>query len=122
LLVLTGCAAKPSLPLGVYTITITLEDNIGYDTAGTWLLTLAEGNRYSFTYFAFVFAEGRYSLTRDQIAFTDEGGPYPCKGPSEETGTYKWALDEKALILTTVEDQCVVRNVILTAHPWSKQD
>jgi hypothetical protein len=52
------------------------------------VLTLAKGNRYSLTYVAFVFAEGRHSLTQDQIVFTDEGGPFPCKGPGEETGTY----------------------------------
>jgi hypothetical protein len=101
---------------------ITLEDNIGYDTAGRWELTLAEGNRYSFTYLAFLFAEGRYTLTQDQIVFSDEEGPYACTGPGEETATYKWDFDGKALTLTTIEDECIVRNVVLTAHPWSKQD
>jgi hypothetical protein len=35
LVVLAGCATRPSPTPGTYTITIKLEDNVGHDTAGT---------------------------------------------------------------------------------------
>jgi hypothetical protein len=111
------------LPLGIYVTTITKEDNVRYDVAGTWELTLAEGNRYSFTQMGMPIAEGRYSLTQDQIVFTDEKDyAGECIDLGAETGTYKWAFDGEALTLTTVEDQCPCRNIVNTVHPWLKQE
>ena len=118
LLVLAGCATTPSLPPGTYAATITEEDAIGF--GGEWELTLVEGNHYSFARHGSIVDEGRYTLTQDQIVFTYEKGPYACTG--QETYIYKWALDGKALTLTTVEDGCPDRNRVITAHPWSRQD
>lgn len=114
LLVLAGCAPTRSLPPGTYATTLT------DFYPGKWELTLAEGNRYSFTQDGSIVDEGHYTSTQDQIVFTYEKGPYAC--PGQETYIYKWAFDGKALTLTTVEDQCHDRNRVITAHPWSKQD
>ena len=118
LLVLAGCASTPSLAPGTYAATITEEDATGFE--GEWELTLVEGNHYSFARNGSVVDEGRYTLKQDQIVFTYEKGVYAC--PGQETYIYKWALDGKALTLTTVEDECPERNRVITAHPWSRQD
>ncbi len=118
LLVLAGCATTPSVAPGTYAATITEEEAI--DLQGEWELTLVEGSHYSFARQGSIVDEGRYSLTQDQIVFTYEKGPYACIG--QETYIYKWALDGKALTLTTVEDGCPDRNRVIAAHPWSRQD
>ena len=118
-----GSGLQPLVP-GTYVTTITQEDSSKYSIIGTWELILAEDNHWIATYLGSSVAEGRYSLTPDQIVFTHEKGPYTykCTIIGAETGTYKWAFDGQALTLTTVEDECPERNRIITAHPWSKQD
>jgi hypothetical protein len=118
LLVLAGCVITRSLPPGTYAATITEEDTI--DFQGEWELTLVEGDHYSFARNGSIVDEGRYTLAQDQIVFTYVKGPYAC--PGQETYIYKWALDGKALTLTTVEDRCPDRNRVITARAWSNQN
>ena len=66
-----GSALQPLAP-GTYVTTITQEDSSKYSIVGTWELTLAEDNRWSATYLDMSVAEGRYTLTPDQIVFTHE--------------------------------------------------
>jgi hypothetical protein len=114
----------PSLVPGTYVTTITQEDTSYYKVIGMWELILAEDNRWIATYLGRSVAEGRYSLTPDQIVVTHEKGPYTdtCTNIGAETGTYKWAFDGGPLTLTTVEDECFNRKLVFTAHPWSRQD
>jgi hypothetical protein len=112
----------PSLVPGTYVTTITQEDSSNYSIVGTWDLTLTEDNRWSATYLGSVVAEGRYTLTPDEIVFTHEKGPYThtCTSIGAETGKYKWAFDGGMLTLITIEDECANRNDVWTMHPWSK--
>jgi hypothetical protein len=119
LLVLAGCATKPSLSPGAYTATISREDSSSYFFIGEWELTLTEGNGYSLSKDGRFDEEGDYTLTQDQIVFATTKSKEP---PCPEAGTYQWAFDGKALILTTVEDTCPGRSTIFTVHPWSRQD
>jgi len=123
----------PSLVPGTYVTTITQEDFLAREDLhlvarsillGEWQMTLTEGNRYSHDEVTesgqtVVAEEGYYTLTRDQMVFTAEGGNYACIGPQ---GIYQWALDGKTLTLTTIEDPCPERNTLNSAHPWSRQD
>jgi outer membrane protein assembly factor BamB len=116
-------ATLQSPPLGTYVTKITTEDGLHYGLVGTWELILAEENRWSQTHLGSFVAEGRYSLTPDQIVATHEKEyTQICSDIGAETGTYKWAFDGQVLTLTTVEDECLDRNKVWTAHPWSKQD
>jgi hypothetical protein len=132
LLVVAGCASKPSLAPGIYTTTITEEDVLANDELGpvergylthTWELTLADEDRYSFSVYwsnsGFETEAGRYTLTEDQIVFAAEKLYGYC--PKLETSTYKWAFDGKALTLTTIEDGCNARRFVNSIHPWSRQ-
>jgi len=118
LFVFAGCAAKPSLTPGTYASTITREDVTSYTFIGEWELTLTEGNGLSLSLDGRFREDGNYTLTQDQIVFTQMRGKYPCGA----TGTYQWAFDGKRLTLTTVEDTCEGRPTIFTMHPWTKQD
>jgi hypothetical protein len=125
--------SKVELPPGTYVTTIIQEDFLARDDLdlvartillGEWEMTLTEGNGYSHDEVTesgqmVVAEEGYYTLTRDQMVFTAEGGDYACIGPQ---GIYQWALDGKTLTLTTVEDPCPERNTLNSAHPWTRQD
>jgi hypothetical protein len=90
---------------------------------GDWEITLDEENHFTVTKNGnFVAAEGRCTLTQEQLVFNDEKGPWACTDPGEENGIYTWALDGKTLTLTAVEDQCPGRTYVFTTHPLSKQD
>jgi hypothetical protein len=119
----TGSGLQPLTP-GTYVTTITQEDSSKYSIIGTWELTLDEDNHWSATYLGSVVAEGRYTLTPDQIVFTHEKGVYThtCTSIGAETGTYKWAFDGETLTLITIEDECADRNEVWTTHPWTRQD
>jgi len=133
LLVVAGCASKPSLTPGIYTTTITKEEVLANEELGPvergylpfkWELTLAEEDRYSFSVHwsnsGFETEQGRYTLTEDQIVFAAEKLYGYC--PKLETSTYKWAFDGKALTLTTIEDECNARRFVNSTHPWSRQN
>ncbi len=122
LMMVAGVAtAQPSLPLGTYTTTITAADNPpGPAFIGKWELTFTEGNRYrtARSGTVLIIVEGSYTLTSEQITFTDEGGPGSCHlTPGAATGTYRWTLDGNKLTVTTVRDTCFSRNYTLTVHP-----
>ena len=118
LLVLAGCATPESALLGTYTTTITKEER--YDLAGPWKLTITEDNRYRWTHKDLVADEGHCTITENQIVFNYEDGPYGCF--YFPVYTYTWAFDGEAMNLTPVEDGCLVREFVLTLHPWYKQD
>ncbi len=60
---------------------------------------------------------GNWARSGDQVVFTETGGG-DCTG---EQGTYQWAWDGKALIVTSVQDGCFERTDDFQSGPWTKQ-
>lgn len=131
LFLLAGSTLKrPSLPPGVYAVTITNENFPAKFPAqargalsGKWELTLLEGDRTKLSKDGQTVVEGRYSSTTDRFVITDESGTLSCaKEPGLETGTYKLILDKDKMILKAIDDKCDGRRFILTLLPWQKQE
>jgi hypothetical protein len=117
---------------------------------GDWQLTLAEGNHYTFIVvrdgkLPIVTEEGRYTLTPDRIAFEVDEASCPGAGQGvgaheltlhgdafcyvcgaavypPSAGAYQWALIANTLTMTAteLEDPCLERRFVSTAHGWSK--
>jgi hypothetical protein len=120
-------------PPGTYLASIRAEDyfeipnysSTKFETflVGDWKITFDEEHHYGATRNGnFLAAEGNYTITEDEIVFTDEGGPWACLSPNEENGVYKWAFDGQTLALTAVEDQCPGRTYAFTSRPFSIQN
>jgi hypothetical protein len=61
--------------------------------------------------------EGAYKVTKDQIEFTDEKGPFAAK--DAKPGKYKWKLEEKKLNFTKVEDESEGRSKGISGTTWT---
>jgi hypothetical protein len=124
------------LPPGTYTIIITEEDLAAnnmrsaddrYIFLGEWQTAFDPDGHYIVKRTSpdggshMVIAEGQYALSADQLTFTDvEMGSACMDSSGVQVGSYRWALDGRALTLTAIEDKCSDRNFSLTVHPWSK--
>jgi hypothetical protein len=88
---------------------------------GTWWLTFdAAGKHYSI-------AKGP-ARTRvvhgvasqpstHTVTFTDQGGPYACRG-AQASGRYSWRAAGMRIVFTAVKDGCAGRRLILTSRPF----
>ncbi|NOH04334.1 MAG: hypothetical protein HND47_21345 [Chloroflexi bacterium] len=88
---------------------------------GDFLLKLQDDLRWYVTDLSgFIFVQGYYTATADQIVFETKSGPASgaCIGTS---GSYAWSLDGGTLTLTAIEDDCVAGKFFLTAHPFVLQ-
>ncbi len=63
--------------------------------------------------------KGTYKLDKDQIEFTDKDGPAAIT--DKGSGKYKWALKDKKLTFTKVEDKADGRAEALTSGPWAAE-
>jgi len=61
--------------------------------------------------------EGAYKVTKDQIEFTDEKGPFAAK--DSKPGKYKWKLEENKLSFIKVEDDSEGRSKGITGTTWT---
>ncbi len=61
---------------------------------------------------------GRYTVKGDQLALTDEKGPWACTKPGEQTGTYTWKYDNSVLTFVKIADRCADRVASLTTAAW----
>lgn len=126
-------AAPPSLPPGRYFTSVSLKetfDRIGMDPMtksippGEWEVWLVEGNRYMIIRNgSMLFEEGRYPLTRQELALTPEATDFPCmlhlygrSGPNPPTAG-PWT----AIVLTAVQEKCPGRLLVMTMHPLIRQ-
>ena len=64
--------------------------------------------------------EGTYRVSKDEIEFTDEKGPFAGTGDAK-TGTYKWKLEGGKLTFTKVKDESEGRSRVLTAGAWQRK-
>jgi hypothetical protein len=51
------------------------------------------------------------------VTFTDQGGPYACRG-AQATGRYTWRATGTRIVFTAVRDGCAGRRLILTSRPF----
>lgn len=100
--------AMPALPSGTYW-------NVeGY--FGDSELKFLDGSHYTIGGIGAVTAEGRYTLTRDQIVLTEYG---PADAPCLHLpGVYSWKLKGKFLTLRALDDPCSSRALDWATGVW----
>jgi hypothetical protein len=93
---------------------------------GEWEVWLVEGNLYMIVRNgSMLFEEGRYHLTRQELALTPEATDFPCLlhlRPEWANATYRWAMDGQAIVLTAVQEKCPGRLLVLSLHVLVRQD
>lgn len=109
---------------GKYLTTITIEESKsgpGIDP-GEYLLKLQPDMRWFVVDFkdGFVYVQGYFAVTVDQIVFETKGGPTAgaCIG---SFGTYTWSLEGGVLTLTVIRDDCPGGKFFFTIHPFVLQ-
>jgi hypothetical protein len=93
---------------------------IGTYVGGSFTLTFNSDGGHSVSVNEKVAVKGNYTVSGDQIAFTDKEGEFACTGT--EAGKYKWKYDGKALTFSKLEDDCDGRINGLTGQPWEKKE
>ena len=86
-----------------------------------WAVTFDDKSKFTAMHNGELGVKGSYKVTKDEIEFTDEDGPFAGKG-EEQKATYKWKLDGKKLTFTKVKDTSEGRVAIITAGAWEKKD
>jgi hypothetical protein len=132
----------PPLPKlqGSYTTVITPEDlpagfgstNLSADDiaflSGEWQLNFIQDS-HSDGHFTMtkngeaMILNGRYTLSNNTIAFSDESGPAACNRDLRQnylTGTYRWGHSGDELAFLVVDDKCGGRTIVFGTHPWVK--
>jgi hypothetical protein len=51
------------------------------------------------------------------VTFTDEGGPYACRG-AQASGRYSWRAAGTSIVFKALKDGCAGRRLILTSRPF----
>jgi predicted lipoprotein with Yx(FWY)xxD motif len=92
---------------------------IGTYVGGSFTMTFNSDGSHSVSANEKVVVKRTYTVTQDQIVFTDKEGEYACKGA--ETGRYNWKYDGKALTFSKLEDDCEGRINGLTGQAWEKK-
>jgi hypothetical protein len=122
-------ASSTDLPAGIYATTITEADipaefpaEVVAILVGYWEVEFTEAGSYLVSKEGFPVATGRYNSNPGRINMKDLEGALACTdAPGIANATYRWALSNSELLLTTVNDRCAGRNLVLTAHPLTKQ-
>ncbi len=76
----------------------------------------ADGS-FAFNLDKYELLQGTYSVTKDEIIFTDEGGPAAGKGEFK-SGKYKWKYQDGKLTFATVEEKNKGRENWASTGPW----
>ena len=69
-----------------------------------WGVTFDGKDKFTVTGDGMTGVEGTYKVTKDEVEFTDEKGPFAEKGAAK-TGTHKWKLADKKVTFTKVKDE-----------------
>jgi hypothetical protein len=125
----TVSASSTNLPAGTYATTLLAEDiptefppDVAQLLVGNWEIEFTEDGSYIVNKEGFPVVVGRYNSNPSRIIMTDLEGALSCTDqPGIATGTYRWTSSSNDLLLTTVNDRCAGRNLVLTAHPLQKQ-
>jgi len=122
-------AHSANVPTGIYTTTLTEADipasfppEFVPILVGVWETEFTESGSYIVSKDGYPAVVGRYNSNPGRIVMTDLQGPLSCTDePGIATATYRWTLVGDELLLTTVNDRCAGRNLVLTAHPLQRQ-
>ena len=87
--------------------------------AGGVVLTLAKDGTFHANQGKESKVSGKYTVSGNQVKFTDLAGEWACK--ADVVGTYGWKLDAGTLTLSKVSDACDDRSGSLTHAPWKAQ-
>lgn len=124
----TAVASSTRLPAGIYATTIIAEDipaeippEVVSLLVGYWEIEFTEAGSYLVNKDGSPVATGRYNSNSARLTMRDLEGVLACTdAPGIATATYRWTLSGDELLLTTVNDRCAGRNMVLTAHPLEK--
>jgi hypothetical protein len=107
---------------GTYTTMITDSDVPPdmKDAVGSWEIVLDDEGRFTAVQNGEVAVRGTYSVSGDQMTFSDVDGKLACT-EDYVVGTYTAALEGATLSFTLVNDDCAGRRIILLSHPLTKQ-
>ncbi|HKB05696.1 MAG TPA: hypothetical protein VKD90_25980 [Gemmataceae bacterium] len=86
-----------------------------------WAVTFDDKGKFTAMLNGELGVKGAYKVTKDEIEFTDEDGPFAGKG-EEQKATYKWKLDGKKLTFTKVKDSSEGRAAVVTGGAWEKKE
>lgn len=64
---------------------------------------------------------GTYSVSAGELRLTDSQGPWACTKAGEQTGTYRWKLENAVLTLSKVSDKCGDRVKSLVGLKWNRK-
>src|SRR5690349_16785591 len=116
---LSGCVASALIiplspafaadfPLGAYTahsnVTITFDDQGQFRVSDGKAMQVA----------------GHYTVKGNQLELTDQEGPWACRKPGQQTGTYSWKYADSTLTLAKLTDPCQERVGTLATAPWKR--
>lgn len=123
-----GMAISEGLSPGTYTTTITEADippsvppELIPELVGQWEIELTEAGSYIVSKDNEVMVVGRYTSNPSRVVLTDLEGPIACLFPGGATSVYEWTFGNDILSFSTIQDPCVGRMIILTAHAWQKE-
>ena len=111
-------ADAPAALSGTYAIE--LQPDSAGAPAERWVLTLADGGRFTVTRGGQPGVEGRYRIAADTIVFSEEAGPLSCPDAETGPGTYTWRLGARDLTLTPVTDRCDGRRATFAVRPLTR--
>ena len=122
-------AGSESIPAGIYLTTLTAADipdsfppEVIALLVGDWETEFTESGTYIVSKDGFPVVVGRYNSNPSRLIMTDLEGALACTdAPGIATGTYRWTAASDELVLTTLNDRCPGRNLVLTAHPLQRQ-
>ena len=122
-------AHSANVPTGIYTTTLTAADipaefppEIASMLVGDWEIEFTEAGSFIVAKDGFPVVVGRYNSTSSRIVMTDLEGALSCTdAPGIATAIYRWTLVGNELVLTTVNERCPGRNLVLASHPLQRQ-
>jgi len=92
------------------------------------MITFEKYGLYAVFLEGFAHSAATYKVKQNQVTIINDatcidfGQSEGTPGISTGTGTYTWTLNGKILTLKAVYDPCSPRELVLSTHPWVKQD
>lgn len=122
-------ASSANVPAGIYSTTLVAADipaefpaEVAQLLVGYWEIEFTDSGSYIVTKEGFPVVVGRYNSNPARVIMTDLEGALSCTDqPGIATASYRWTFSGNDLLLTTVNDRCAGRSLVLTAHPLEKE-
>lgn len=121
-------ASPEGIPPGVYVTNVTAADvppglppEIQAALVGEWSLELTGNGIYLVHKDGAFGVMGSYTTNSARLVMHDELGPFACTEPGQATAVYDWSFDGESLTLRLIHDNCLVRVIPATAHPFELQ-